>query len=200
VGTPNIDQRKLLLHGERYAVEVGDLVRRAVHRALGATAVVSADVEDQRIVELAKILYRLNDATNFMIRIGEISGVDFGLADEEALCVRRQAGPVRKEVGPGRKLRVVRDDTQALLIFKDLLSQNLPATVEELHRLDALDPFLRRMMRRVRAARRVVDEPRPVRRDSRLAADVGDGVIGHRGDQVPTGNAVVRMDWRRVAE
>ena len=52
----------------------------------------------------------------------------------------------------------------------------------------------------MRRTRRVVDEPRLLRIGRRLGVDLLDGVVGHRGDQVPTRLAVIRMDRRCVAE
>ena len=47
------DQRQHLVDGEGEAVEIGHFVRRAVEGALGAHAIVAADEDDQRVVELA---------------------------------------------------------------------------------------------------------------------------------------------------
>ena len=55
------------------------------------------------------------------------------------------------------------------------------------------------MVRRVRRARRVVDEPGPFRVGRGLRLDVLDRVVGHRRDEVPARLAVVGMDRRGVA-
>jgi hypothetical protein len=52
------------------AVVSGHLVRSALKRAFGAGAVVAADVDDQRVVELAHIRDGLYDAANFIVGIG----------------------------------------------------------------------------------------------------------------------------------
>ena len=67
------------------AVVGGHLVRGALERALGAGAVVAADVDDQRIVELAHVLDRLDDPANLIVRIGNIAGIGFRLAGIEFL-------------------------------------------------------------------------------------------------------------------
>ena len=56
------------------------------------------------------------------------------------------------------------------------------------------------MVRRVRAARHVVDEERLVGRQRVHAIHVVDGFVGHRRGQVPAGLALERVDLRRVAE
>ena len=69
------------------AVEHGDFVRRADQRAFGARAVVAADVDDQRVVELAHVLDGLDHAADLMVGVGEVGGVDFDLPDEHLLLV-----------------------------------------------------------------------------------------------------------------
>ena len=143
------------------AVEEGHLVRRASRRAFGARAVVAADVDDQRVVELAHVLDRLDHAADLVVGVGEIGGIDVGLADEELLLVGGERVPLLQElVGPGRQLGVLRDHAEPLLVGEDLLAQRIPALVEQVHVADLLDPLRRRMMRRMRAARRVVEEER----------------------------------------
>ena len=56
------------------------------------------------------------------------------------------------------------------------------------------------MVRRVDGARHVVDEERLVRVDRGDAIHVLDRIVGHRGDQVPAGLVVIRVDRRGVAE
>ena len=65
------------LHGFRQsqdAVVGGHLVERSLERAFGAGAVVAADVDDQRVVEFAHVLDRLDDAADLMVRVGGIAG------------------------------------------------------------------------------------------------------------------------------
>ncbi len=200
VGAPDRDQRQHLLHGEGEAVEVGDLVRRAVHRALGAHAVVAADEDDQGVVELAELLDRLDDAADLVVGVGHVGGPDIDLAEIELLLVGGQRVPLGQDVRPGGQFRVGRNDAELLLVLEDALAHLFPAVVEQLHRADLVHPLLGGMVRRVRGARRVVDEPRPLRVGRGLGVDVLDGVVGHGGDQVPARLAVVGMDRGGVAE
>ena len=55
-------------------------------------------------------------------------------------------------------------------------------------------------MRRVSAARRVVDHERPVGLDLVQHLDVVDGLIGHRRNQIPTGMTKIGLNRRGVAK
>ena len=198
VAAPRVDERQLLFDGERDAVEVRNFVRRAVHRTFGAAAVVPADVDDQRIVELAEILHRPDDASDLVVRVGEIGRIDLDLPCEQALLVGREALPLLHVVGPGRELRSGGNDAPPALVLEYLLAQRLPSAVELA--LEFLDPFLGRLVRSVRSARRVVDEPGTVRRDRGVRPDVIDGVVGHRRSEIPVLLPDIRVDRRRVAE
>ena len=65
-----------------------------IERAFGARAVVAADVDDQRVVELAHVLDGLDDAADLVVGVGEVGGVDVGLPDEHLLLVGRQRVPL----------------------------------------------------------------------------------------------------------
>ena len=67
--------------------------------------------------------------------------------------------------GHAVSLRVLRDHAELLLVGEDLLAQRVPALVEQVHVADLLDPFRRRVVRRMRAAGNVVDEERLARVD-----------------------------------
>ena len=76
-----------------------------IERAFGAAAVVAADVDDQRVVELAHVLDRLDHAADLVVGIGEVGGVDLHLAREQLLLVGRQARPTSSAVvRPWRQL------------------------------------------------------------------------------------------------
>ena len=102
--------------------------------------------------------------------------------------------------GHGVSLAFGGHDAQPLLVGEDGLAQFVPAAVEQVHVADLLDPFRRRMMRRVRAAGHVIDKERLVRRDLLELLHVLDGLVGHGRGQVPARLALERVDGRRVAE
>ncbi len=56
------------------------------------------------------------------------------------------------------------------------------------------------MVRRMCAARRVVDHERPVRLHLVQHPDALNGLVGHGGDQVPAGMAEIGLDRCGVAE
>ena len=89
VGAPGVVELHLLGDRQLDAVELQHLAGRAVGRAFGAGAVVAADVDDQRVVELAHVLDRLDHAADLVIGVGQIGGIDVGLADEELLLLGR---------------------------------------------------------------------------------------------------------------
>ena len=95
--------------------------------------------------------------------------------------------PFRQGIRPRGKLGVRRDDPEPLLVGEDLLAQFLPTHVELAFEL--VDPFLLRLMRRMRAARYVIDEERLVRRGGVQAIHVVDGVVRYVGDEVVAGLA-----------
>ena len=110
--------------------------------------------------------------------------------------------PLRQILRPRRQLRVPRHDAQPLLIGEDGFAQFVPAAVEEVHGADLIDPLLRRMMRRVRAARHVIDKPRFSGRDFLELLHVLDRLVGHGRGQVPSARrlSLEGEDGRRIAE
>ena len=85
--SPERIPEELVLHRHGDAVEGGELVRRAVEHAFGARAVVAADIDDQRVVELAEVLDGLDDPADLVVGVGEVGAVDVRLLDEELLLV-----------------------------------------------------------------------------------------------------------------
>ena len=108
--------------------------------------------------------------------------------------------PLRQILRPRGQLGVGRHDAEPLLVGEDRLAHLVPAGVEQMHVADLLDPLRRRMMRRVRAARHVVDEERLVGRDLLQLLHVMDRLVGHGRRQVPARIALEGEDRRRVAE
>ena len=198
--SPELVPEELILDRHGDAIEGGELVRRPVEHALGARAVVAADVDDQRVVELAQVLDGLDHPANLVVGVGEVGAVDVGLLDEELLLLPAQRIPLRQVLRPRRQLGIRGHDAEPLLVGEDGLAQFVPAAVEEMHVADLLDPLRRRMMRRVCAAGHVIDKERLVGRDLLELLHVLDGVIGHGRGQVPAGIALKRVDGRRVAE
>ena len=193
----------LELHLDRHldGVEHRHLVRRADERALGRRAVVAGDVDDQRVVELAHVLDRLDHPPDLAVGVGEVGGVDVGLPDEELLLVRRELVPRLQQVRrPGGKLGGLGDHPEPLLVGVDGVAELVPSLVEQMHVADLVDPLRRRVVRRMRPARRVVDEERLLRRQCVQLLHVADRLVRHGGDQVEALLGLERIDLRRVAE
>ena len=77
----------LSLHRHRHAIEGRELVGRTVDHAFGARAVVTADIDDQGVVEFSEVFYRLDDPTDLVVGVSEVSTIDVGLLDEELLLL-----------------------------------------------------------------------------------------------------------------
>ena len=84
---------------------------------------------------------------------------------------------MRQVLGPLGQLRVGRDDAELLLPLERLLADLVPALVELA--LVLVDPLLRHVVRRMRRARRVVDEERLVGRHRLLRLDPVDRLVRH---------------------
>lgn len=147
---PDVIPLHLILDWNADAIEECNFIRSARGTTLRAGTVVTVDVDDERVVQLAHVIDSLNDAPDFTVIVGCISGEDFHLPDVEFLLIGRAVIPVLDEIlWPRLHLRVRRDHTQSLLVFKNLLTNLVPAFVEEMQVADLLYPFLRWMMRRM---------------------------------------------------
>src|SRR4051812_24604703 len=62
------------------AVVSSHLIKRALDGAFGTGTIVAADIDDQRVIELAHVFDSLNDTANLMIRVGDVTGERLRLA------------------------------------------------------------------------------------------------------------------------
>src|SRR4026209_1229587 len=145
--TEDIVELQLGINGHIDALNRGEIERRANGRAFGASAIVPADIDDQRVIELSQVLHGLNHPADLMVRVGGVGTEYFRLVSVHLLLSRIERVPLRQKVRPGSELGVWRDDTELLLISKDLLAQFVPAHVEFAFHLR--DPFRSWMMRRM---------------------------------------------------
>ena len=193
---PAIALRELELHlvGERDAVLHRQLVERAGDGALHAGAVVAPDPDDQRVVELAKFVDRIDHPADVVVGVLGIAGVDLHLAGVERLQPVGHVLPRWERLVARGQLRVGGDDAELLLTSEDLLAQPVPALVELA--LVPVRPLLRDVMRRVAATGRVVDEERLA---SILGADPVqplDGLVRHGVGEVVRVLLVVELGGR----
>ena len=124
------------------------------------------------------VLDRVEDAADLVVAMRQAAGVDLHHVGEDLLLVGVERIP-RAECPSDRGVSFVFGGTTPSFFCraKRLLAHLVPALVELA--LELRDPLLRRVMRRVGRARRVVGEERLVRRDGVLHADPLDGVVGH---------------------
>src|SRR4029077_8676348 len=106
--------------------------------AFGAGPVVAANVNNERVVQLAHILDRLDDATNLIVSIGSVAGKVFRLAGIKFFLHERERVPPRQfrtsilglTIRPRSELGALRYHAEPLLVGKDLFAQLFPAHVE----------------------------------------------------------------------
>ncbi len=94
------DRFQLLLGGERDAVQRCHLVERAGLRAFHARAVVAEDVNDQCIATEAHVLDCFHHATDSVVCVFLVTGINFHLARIHFLYVGEARCPTRGT--PGR--------------------------------------------------------------------------------------------------
>ena len=90
----------------RDAVEVAQLVQGAVQAALGRGAVVAGDVDDQRVLEIARLLDGLDEAAGLVIGVLERAAEDLHPAGADLLVGVAQLLPRRDARGAWRELGV----------------------------------------------------------------------------------------------
>ncbi len=74
--------------------EVSHLVEQSVHPSIGARSIVAEDVDDECVIQLTKILDRLNQLTGLMVGELAVTSKDFHLMGEEFLLVGRKLVPI----------------------------------------------------------------------------------------------------------
>ena len=94
-GAPDVVVLQLIGNRHVDAFERSQVERRADGRALGARAVVAADVDHEGIVEFTHVIHGLDDPTDLMVGIGDIGGEHLSLAGEELLLIGGERVPLR---------------------------------------------------------------------------------------------------------
>ncbi len=151
------EEPHLLLRRERDPVERRQLVERAREGAFHARAVVAPDPHDDRVLELAHLVDRVDDPADVPVGVLGIARVDLHLAGVEALVRLVEGVPGRERVVARRQLCVGGDDAERLLTGERLLAHHVPALVERA--LVLVRPLARHVVRRVAAAGCDVGEP-----------------------------------------
>jgi hypothetical protein len=105
--SPERIPKELILHRHGNPIEGSELVRRAVDHAFGARAVVATDIDDQGVVQLAKVFDGLHDPSNLMVRVGKVGPINVRLPDKELFLVPAQRIPLGQFLRPRRQTDVV---------------------------------------------------------------------------------------------
>jgi hypothetical protein len=116
------DELELLPGVEHEAVQERHLVEQARGGSLHACSVVAPDVEDERVVEVAHLLDRVEQAADVPVGVLLEARVHLHLTDVELLLRLGEGVPGREQVGPLGQLRVLRDDAELLLALERLLA------------------------------------------------------------------------------
>ena len=159
------------------AVQVDQLVEAAVEVAFGARSVVADDVVDKGVLEDAEIVERVDEPTDVVVGVLEEPRVDLHLARQDRLEIVGDLVPGGDLLRPSGQLGLLRDHAQLLLPREGLLPQFVPALVELA--LVLRRPVGRHMVRRVRRARREVDEERLVAHQRLLLPNPANRLVGH---------------------
>ena len=181
----------------RGAVEEEGLVEAAVDPALGARPVVADDVVDERVLEHAKVVERVDEPSDVVVGVLEEAGVDLHLAGEDRLQLIGHVLPGGNLLVPRCQLRLRGHDSELLLPSQDLLAQRVPALVEA--PLVLVRPRCRNVMRSVRRPRCEVHEERLVGHQRLLLARPLDRLVGHvLGEVVALLRCRLGLDRRRA--
>ena len=154
------EEPHLLLGRQRDPVQRRQLVERAAERALHARAVVAPDPDDERVVELAHLLDRGEDAADVPVGVLRVAGVDLHLARVQALARSRSASPSFGNSSFSASSVSGGTTPSSFWRASVSLAEDVPALVELA--LVLVRPLSRHVVRRVAAAGRVVHEPRRV--------------------------------------
>ena len=151
------------------------LAERALRAALAGGAVVAEQVEEQRVVEHAEVLERVDEPPDLGVGVLGEAGVGLHEPGRDPLLGLVELVPVRHALGPRRELGRLGHDAELLLPGQRRLALGVPAGVEPAGVLVA--PLGRDVERRVRRAEGDVGEERPVGRDRLLVLDPGDRLV-----------------------
>ncbi len=188
VGVQELGRFQVVEAGNRHHLVVG-----ALERSLGRGAVVPDDHVDQRVLQNSKVLERVNQPPDLVVRVLEKTGIHLHLSGEYRLQVVRHVIPGRDFGMALGEPAVRRDNTEFLLPGERLLAHVVPALVELA--LILVGPFPGHVMRRVRGARREVRKERLVGHERLLLADPLDCFVGHvLGEVIALFGGLFRLD------
>src|SRR5262249_32027810 len=80
-----VEVLQVVLDRDLHTVKHRDLVGRANQLAFSARTVVTADVDDDRVIELAHVVDSLYHTANLIVGVSEVGGINVDLADKHLL-------------------------------------------------------------------------------------------------------------------
>src|SRR5262249_15999898 len=147
----------------RNALKRRQLVEASVKSAFHGSAVIANLPKDERVVELADLFERIDDASRFIIGLRRICGKDLHQWLGDAPLVGRKRIPGGNFFRAWSQLCIRRNDAELELALIRFFAVLIPALAELA--LKFLDPFFWDMVRRMRRTRSIIDEKRTIRRD-----------------------------------
>lgn len=175
--TPLVDQRQEIFHLLSDGVEIGHLVIHADEATLSTRAVVTSDVDEERVVHLANVFKRSGQSTDLMVCLLKESGKHLGLASEQTVFVGGQCIPILDIFGFGPQFRVGGNDAHLLLPRYCFVADFVPTCVKPAFVF--VRPLPGDVVRRMNRTSRIVHEERFVRRHRLLSLHPANRLIRH---------------------
>jgi len=175
--TPLVDQRNEIFHLLGNAIEVGHLVVHTHESTLGTGAVVAGNVDEQRIIQLADVVQRINEASHLGVGLLHEARKHLGLTSKELAIISRKRVPIHDFFGLLGQFGTSGDDAHLSLAFGCLLPGLVPTLVKL--PLVFVGPRPGHVVRRVDSAGCIVHEKGLVRRHRLLGLDPVDRLVGH---------------------
>ena len=175
--TPLVQARQQVFDLLNHLIEIGHLVVHADKAALCAGAIVTRDVDDERVVQLADILHGVHEPANVHVGVLHEAGEDFSLPRKQLAVVFRKISPGTEVLRAVSQLGALRDDAHLFLIGHRLGPDLIPALVELAFVL--VGPLLGDVVRRVHRTRCKVHKEGLVGRHGLLRLHPANRLVRH---------------------
>ena len=144
IGTQDVIEFRLDFDRHVDGLDRGEVESGPEHSAFSAGPIITADIDDEGVVQFTQVFYLLNDPADLIVGVGDVGSEYFRLVRVDLFLGRTNCFPLREDLRPGSKLSVRRDDTEFLLVGENLVAHFVPAHVELAFHLR--DPLFGRMM------------------------------------------------------
>ena len=169
----NVLQRVLPSLG--VTIEVQILVEATFETALGAGAVVTGDVDEDRVVTTRHSTHGINDPPHVVVNVRGKPSEHFHHTSVDLLLLRVERFPGRQTLTPFSEFGVGGDDPKLLLAGERIFAVLVPASV--VLTLELVDPLLRGVVRGVIRTGGDIQEERSVWRNACDLATPRDGLV-----------------------